>query len=206
MLAEMLTTSDRVQLGDHVPTADQRIVIEQIDWAGFEALLAVRGDRSPPRMTYFKGAVELMSPSRYHEVIKCNFRRFLEEYFEKLGVEFFGYGSTLYKEQPDIGVEPDEAFTIGRDRDDRPDIAIEVVWTSGGIDKLDLYRALQVPEVWVWKDEKIAIYVLTASGYERRERSLLVPAIDLDLLLPFLVGPWGSEKLRAFRAALAARP
>ena len=200
-----MTTDDRVQLGDHVPTADQRIVIHQIDWAGFEALLAVRGDRSPPRMTYFKGAVELMSPSRYHEVIKCNFRRFLEEYFVELGIEFFGYGSTLYKEPPDVGGEPDEAFTIGRDRDDRPDIAIEVVWTSGGIDKLDVYRSLQVPEVWIWKDEQIDIYVLTSTGYERRDRSVLVPAVDPGFLLPFLAGPWGSEKLRAFRAALAAR-
>ncbi|MEG4506483.1 Uma2 family endonuclease [Microcoleus sp. F6_B4] len=33
-----------------------------------------------------------------------------------------------------------------------PDLAIEVVFTSGGIDKLQLYKRLGIPEVWFWED------------------------------------------------------
>jgi len=36
----------------------------------------------------------------------------------------------------------------------------EVVWTSGGIDKLEIYRRLGVGEVWRWKDSRIEIHVL----------------------------------------------
>jgi Uma2 family endonuclease len=204
MLAEMMTTEDRVQIGDHVPTADQRIVIHHMDWARFEALLEARGDRCPPRMTYFKGAVELVSPSKFHEAIRLYFGRLLEIYFEVLGLDYIPYGSTLFKHPPDAGMEPDECYVIGlAPRDEYPDIALEVVWTSGGIAKLEVYRTLGVPEVWIWKDEQIGVYVLTATGYERRARSVLVPAVDLDFLLPFLQRVPGSSTMREFRAALA---
>jgi hypothetical protein len=30
-----------------------------------------------------------------------------------------------------------------------------VIWTSGGIDKLEVYRRLRVREVWIWKSGRI---------------------------------------------------
>ena len=44
------------------------------------------------------------------------------------------------------GVEPDECYCLGT-LAEIPDIAIEIALTSGGIDKLEVYRGLQVPEV-----------------------------------------------------------
>ena len=41
-----------------------------------------------------------------------------------------------------------------------PDLVIEVVVTSGGINKLEVYRRLQVPEVWFWENEEFSVYHL----------------------------------------------
>ena len=50
------------------------------------------------------------------------------------------------------GVEPDECYVFGDAPDpERPDLAIEVVWTRGGIDKREIYRALGVRELWFWR-------------------------------------------------------
>ena len=65
-------------------------------------------------------------------------------------------------------LEPDECYLIGDQARDTPDLAIEVVWTSGGIDKLEIYRRLGVREVWRWKDSRIEVYVLREQHYESR--------------------------------------
>jgi hypothetical protein len=39
-----------------------------------------------------------------------------------------------------------------------PDVAIEVIWTRGGLDKLDVYRGLGVPEVWTWQEGRLRFY------------------------------------------------
>ncbi len=65
-MAASVTTS----LGEHVPTADQRVVTNGVLWQQYEAQLALRGDRSVPRIAYLEGALELISPSKDHERIK----------------------------------------------------------------------------------------------------------------------------------------
>src|SRR5690606_30466192 len=127
-------------------------------------LLQMRGERSVPRMTYSQGVVELMSPSRHHESDKTRFARLLEMWSEASGVELEGYGSwTLRDEKEDRGAEPDECYTVRRvaaDEQDRPDIAIEVIWTSGGLDKLQVYRKLGIREVWLYEHGSLRFYSL----------------------------------------------
>jgi Uma2 family endonuclease len=101
-------------------------------------------------------------------------------------------------------VEPDECYLIGSDQGrDTPDLAIEVIWTSGGIDKLEIYRRLGVREVWFWKDGSIQIHVLGGAGYEERARSACLPELDLALLCSFLDRPTAIQAVKGFRAALA---
>ena len=64
-----------------------------------------------------------------------------------------------------------------------PDLSIEVVFTSGGIDKLDRYQALGVTEVWFWEDGVLTLHRLRDNGYERIQQSELPGLIDLDLAL-----------------------
>ena len=88
------------------------------------------------------------------------------------------------------------------ERKEAPDLAIEVVWTHGGIEKLEIYRGLGVGEVWIWKDGALAVFVLVGAAYQRVERSRLLPELDLALLSSFLDHDGQTQAVRAFRAAL----
>jgi hypothetical protein len=81
-----------------------------------------------------------------------------------------------------------------------------VIWTSGSIDKLEIYRRLKVGEVWFWKDNVLSVHVLSADRYHIAERSALLPALDLALLCTFLDRPSATEAMLAFREALQDRP
>ena len=140
--------------GVQLPTADQRIVTYGVPWSHYETQLALRGDASVPRMAYLEGTLELMSPSKEHERAKSSIGRLVEAYALERGVELSPYGAWTLKSAPkESGVEPDECYIVGSDQNKQlPDLAIEVVWTSGGIDKLEIYRRLGVGEVWFWRD------------------------------------------------------
>lgn len=183
----------------------------RVDWQGYQQLLALRGERSVPRITYLEGVVELMSPSRYHELDKKRFARLLEAWSEIVGVPpLEGYGSwTLEDEQEERGAEADECYTVHRvakGDDDRPDIAIEVVWTSGGINKLEVYRKLGVREVWFYQRGKLQFFALQRDAddvYREVPRSELLPNLPTDVLLACMQEPDQTSAVRALRTALA---
>lgn len=189
--------------GEHVPTADQRIVTYRVPWVNFEAQLAMRGDNPVPRMAFLDGALELMSPSRDHERIKSYIGCLIEAYALERDIDLSPYGSWTLKQEPkQAGLEPDECYLVGDQDRDTPDLAIEVVWTSGGIDKLEIYRRLRVSEVWRWKDSRIEVRVLQGQRYETSEQSSLFPDLDVDQLNSFLEHPTALQAVKAFRAAL----
>jgi Uma2 family endonuclease len=192
---------------DERPREDHYVVLRGATWADFQRLQEVRGDRSAPRITYHDGVLQIMSPSRTHESIESILGRLLEAYCLDEGVRFGTYGSwTIEDETLDRGVEPDECYVFGDvPEPTRPDLAIEVVWTSGGIDKLEAYRGLGVREVWFWRRGALTANLLRDGEYVEGERSELLPGLDLDELASFLGGPITSDAIRAYRAALAVR-
>lgn len=162
---------------------DQRVFLRNVSWKQYEVLLAIRGECAVPRMTYLEGTLELMSPSRTHETIKKTLARMLEAYAMERRLVFEGFGSWTLRSAPgERGLEPDECYMLGSTDKDAPDLAIEVIWTSGGIDKLEVYRGLGVAEVWLWRADTIEVYRLTADGYDRATASALLPDLDLALL------------------------
>ena len=176
-----------------------------ISWPQYEAMLAIRGDRPGPRMTYLNGELELMSPSRNHEALKKLFARLLEAYADVADIQLEGYGSMTLRNAPrGRGAEPDECYAVGGAKE-HPDLAIEVVWTSGGLDELEVYRGLGVREVWLWRDQVLSIHVLRCDGYVASERSEVLPEIDLGLLASFLKADTQTQAVRGYRAALRGR-
>lgn len=160
--------------------ADQRVFLNGLRWSDYEVLLAVRGDRAGPRMAFLEGTLEIMSPSFDHEAIKKNLARLLEIWAYREGLRLRGLGSwTVRSASKERGLEPDECYILGTERKERPDLAIEVNWTAGGIDKLEIYKGLEVPEVWMWESGRIGVWVLTPEGYVASASSKLLPTIDL---------------------------
>ena len=189
--------------GEQVPTADQRLVTYGVPWSHYETQLALRGDHPVPRIAFLEGALELTSPSKDHERIKSYIGCLIEAYALERNIDLSPYGSWTLKQAPkQAGLEPDECYLVGDQQRDTPDLAIEVVWTSGGIDKLEIYRRLGVGEVWRWKDSRIEIHVFRGKRYEMSERSTLFPDLDVQLLVSFLDHPTALQAVKAFREAL----
>jgi Uma2 family endonuclease len=190
---------------------DQRVVLHGKTWADYDAQLAIRGfEGRRPKLAFLEGALELMSPSKDHERIKWHLGRVLELYCTEVGIPISGIGEwTIRDESEEAGLEPDECYFVGQDfNKPRPDLAIEVVWTHGGIAKLEIYRRLGVSEVWFWDDDKIEVHRLGPEGYARQARSSLAPDLDLDELARIANGPRRStiDLHREVRARLIPQP
>jgi Uma2 family endonuclease len=184
---------------------DQRVCLHGVSWEGYESFLALRGEQSGTRVTYLDGELELMSPSINHEIFKKTLARLLEAYAEERGIELNGYGSWTVKSAKDqLGVEADECYVVGlRDAEPTiPDIAIEVVWTSGGIDKLAVYRGLRVPEVWFWQKGALRFFLFKEDVYLSATRSRLLPDLDPALIARCMGESSQTQAVRALRAAL----
>jgi Uma2 family endonuclease len=164
-------------------TADQRLILNGISWRDYCVLRDLL-DSPGVRMTYLKGALEIMSPSRLHEDIKTRIARLLELWALERDIPLYGYGSTTFKHEPkQRGLEPDECYVVGKPQvEGYPELAIEVVVTGGGIDKLEVYRGLGVREVWIWDEGRIVVWGLGPEGYEERSGSEVIPGIDLPAI------------------------
>jgi Uma2 family endonuclease len=194
-----------IPAGEYVPTADHRVVLAGVTWEHYEVELIMRGEKSNPRIAYLEGAMELMSPSREHARITSYLGRLIEVYAEVHDIELSPYRSWTLKTGRGAGGEPDECYIIGADQAKaRPDLVIEVVWTSGGIDKLAIYQQLGIAEVWFWIDGKLEVHALRDGGYERVATTRWLPGLDLELLCSFLDGRSVHVAKRDLRAALRA--
>ncbi len=196
--------SPAIPAGEYVATADQRLVMYNVPWTHYEVQLALRGEASVPRMAYLGGVLELMTPSKGHERTASYVGRLIDIYALERNIELSAYRSwTLKASLDEAGAEPDECYLFGTDQGrDRPDLVIEVIWTSGSIDKLAIYRRLRIPEVWFWKDGRLSVHVLDGLAYREAARSTFLPDLDLDLLCSFLDRPTQTQAMRDFRAHL----
>ena len=193
---------------DEPPRGDQIIHFSGVSWDDYQRLLAMRGDHSAPRIAYLEGEVEIMSPSRTHEGIKSMIGCLVEVYCVERDIPFSTYGSwTLKDEEKARGAEPDECYIFGpaaadKDENQRPHLAIEVVWNSGRIDKLDIYRKLGVAEVWYWRKGTLQPYCLRGERYEPVEASEVLPGLDLEQLAGFIGAKTTFDAIKGYREAL----
>jgi len=198
----MVATAN-IPAGEYVPTADHRVVLAGVTWEHYEVELAMRGEKSVPRLAFLEGVMELMSPSRDHERITSYLGRLVEVFAELQDIELSPYRSWTLKNGRNAGGEPDECYIVGEDQSkDRPDLVIEVIWTSGGLDKLEIYQRLGIDEVWFWIDGKLEVHALRGDGYERAARSRWLPGLDLELMCTFLDRRSVHIAKRDFREAL----
>lgn len=184
---------------------DQRVQLHGIRWQDYEALLAMRGESCGTRVTYLDGELELMTPAIDHETQKTMLGRLIETYAEEREIDLQGCGSWTVRTQAKArGVEADECYVLGvwTEPPSIPDLAVEVIWTSGGIDKLEVYRGLGVPEVWFWKHGALRLYVLEGDAYAQAQRSRLLPDLDPALIVRFMAYPSQTQAVRGLRAAL----
>ncbi len=174
---------------------EERFASSDVSWEDYESLLAKLEDNSHYRVNYLDGILEIVSPSRRHEKVKTNLGTLVERFFYLKRICYVPLGSSTFRNKAkQAGAEPDECYCLGEEKD-IPDLVIEVVITSGSVNKLEIYRRLGVAEVWFWEINQLKIYhlrdngnlpkatVFTATyGYELITASELLPSLDIKLL------------------------
>ncbi|MEO0986166.1 MAG: Uma2 family endonuclease [Cyanobacteria bacterium J06639_14] len=182
---------------------EPRVLLQGVDWQQYEALLDVLGDGFPTlRLSYLEGNLEIMTNSPEHEDLKKMIGMLIEAYLQETRTRFHAGGSTTFRQAAKKrGLEPDECYCLGAKKE-FPDLAIEVVISSGLLDKLDIYKGLGVIEVWVWQSGRFSIYHLRSNDYELRQQSELLPVLDMVLLASYVKPEEQFEAVMEFRAVI----
>ncbi|MFM7887796.1 MAG: Uma2 family endonuclease, partial [Pseudanabaena sp.] len=130
------------------PNPEIRIEQPLISWEQFK--LIQRGFESAKgiRLAYYEGILEIVSTSVDHELIKTIIGALLELYFLEMEIEFFPMGRATQEKAQQVSLQPDESYSFGSPKK-IPDLAIEIILTSGNTEKLKKYYLLGVPEVWL---------------------------------------------------------
>ena len=202
------------------PPAGARVILHNISWSTYQALLVDLGDHRG-RLTYDRGTLEIMSPSEEHEGRKRLVGRFIEVFTEELNIDIKSMSSTtLQSELKERGLEADESYYVQNEprvrgkrvdltRDPPPDLAIEIDLRRSAIDRMGIYAALGVPEVWAFEHNALLIHLLRENDeYEVSETSAALPQLAMAELMRFLAlqGSMSETALvRSFRAWVRER-
>lgn len=168
----------------------QRVIIEGVSWTTYECLLADFGDSHAARVAYDQGTLEIMAPSYAHEQLNVLIAMIISFIAAEMIMDFENAGSTTFK-RADVGrgFEPDSCFyiqhvaairgkvTIDLDTDPPPDLVLEIDLTHPSLDKLPLYAAVGVPEVWRYTNDHLVMYRLTDNNYTVMETSGVLPDV-----------------------------
>jgi Uma2 family endonuclease len=190
----------------HEPTqsTDQSMVLKG-DWSHFK--LVQQGFEQNPgvRLFYYDGEIEILMPGQPHETVASIIGCLLMNFLAVNRIAFVPTRSMTQERNGVASVQADESYCLGEAKS-IPDLAIEVVFTSGGVSKLQGYQALGVQEVWFWQDGTLKLYHLRGDRYEPIVRSELeaLQSLDIDLLKRcIMLGETDAgEAIRLFNAGL----
>ncbi len=159
-------------------SAETRIVLENISWQTFKAMLAETGSERKNRLAYDDGIVEIMSPLMAHENSNRLIEVFVGVLCEELSLEIKRAGSlTLTRDDLEKGGEPDSSYYIQneslvRDKenidlatDPPPDLVLEVEYSRSAVNKLTLYASMGIPEFWRYNGSVLRVYELSGKQY-----------------------------------------
>jgi Uma2 family endonuclease len=195
----------------------QHLVLYSIAWPTYVSLLRAFGDRPALRLTYDRGTLELMTLSPEHESLSYLLSRLVDALTEELGLPVKGGGSTTFRRRlRRRGLEPDgcwwitnEALVRGKTkidlrRDPPPDLALEIDITRSSLNRLAIYAALRVPEVWQYANQSLVCHLLGKNGrYSTSATSQVFPGLavaDLDRFLSLRGQMDDNAIVRQFRA------
>jgi Uma2 family endonuclease len=177
----------------------QPVILEGVSWATYERLLADVDDSNALRCAYNQGTLEIMTPSFDHERLNRLLAELVAAIATGLDLDYEQAGSTTFKrEDVGRGFEPDSCFYLahaetvrGQRRidlatDPPPDLVLEIDITHPSLDKLPIYAAVGVPEVWRYDGNRIVLYGLTTQGYEELNVSLGLAGVTCDELTALL--------------------
>jgi Uma2 family endonuclease len=196
---------------------EQRFVLHNVTWASYLTLGELFPDRPALRLTYDRGTLELMSTSPRHERYKKWLGRFLETIAEELNKPIVPGGSmTFQREDLDRGFELDDCFWIANEsavrekltwepaNDPPPDVGLEMEVSRSALNRMAIFAAFRIPEIWCYDGKALRIHLLQADGtYQLSECSLAFPSIPVKELARFFPPAGSTDYLTAVAAVRA---
>jgi Uma2 family endonuclease len=172
--------------------AEQRSWLHGISWQTYLNLRDLP-ENEHIRMTYSRGELEIMSPSKTHEQYAYLMSRLIDVWTEEMNIDIQSCRTVTFKrEDLQHGLEPDNCFYVANEAlvrskreldlgiDPPPDLAIEVDLGGGAMNKLPMYAAFGVPEVWRFDGRTLRVFALASDGrYQQRPSSVSFPALPL---------------------------
>lgn len=177
----------------------QHLILCGIRWATYQQLAADLGEQ-PVRLAYDQGILEIMTPSFEHE----RFNRLLADiaqaiaFGKDLAIEQAG-STDFSRADIERGFQPDSCFYLGdhvdaikgKKRldvsiDPPPDLVIEVDVTNRSLDKLPLYAAIGVVEIWRFTLDRIIMYCLCDTTYQEVPTSTVFEGVGATDILSFV--------------------
>jgi len=179
---------------------EQRLILYGVSWQEYGRILRAFAERPAVRLTYDRGVLEFMTLSLAHESLVRFFNLLILALTLELGLPLKGGGSTTFRRRRRRrGLEPDECYwiaseplvrakeTIDLRRDPPPDLALEVDISYSTLDRMSIYAALRVPEVWRCDGRALTFHILGPDGaYTAVAQSRAMPQVasaDLAALL-----------------------
>ena len=208
-------TEDRIDLAP-----GDEIILRFRNWDDYERLLTRRLDKAGLRIRYNGQTQEIriMSPLPRHGKDADLLADLVKAMLRQQAQDWEAFTPITLKRAPYQGVEPDYCFYIqnrqailGKERidlesDPPPDLAIEVDLTA--TTQPEDYRAIAVPELWIYRHHDLKIYLWKGDRYEASSSSQLFSQVDVASRLPaFIEKAWqegSSVALREFEALLTA--
>lgn len=194
----------------------QRLVLHDVNWAEFNAILAELGEQRSTRIAYDHGLLEIMAPLPEHEYFKETMGDAVKDISEELDLDYESYGSTTWRKQAaQAGIEPDNCFyvqnealvrgklTLDLDQDPPPDLALEIDLTSKSIHRFSIYARLGIPEIWCYDQGQLTVYRLQSESYQSVAQSLVFPMLKVQEL-PRLIEAHRTQGRLALRRAVRA--
>jgi Uma2 family endonuclease len=180
--------------------AEQRFLLRNVAWPQYRAFAAALGERHV-RLTYDGKDLELMTVSHGHVRGGEMLDRFLNVVTEEMDIPMQSGGSTtLNREDVERGLEPDRCYYLEheylvRDKDEidlsvdpPPDLAIEIEISRSCLNRMAIYAALKVPELWRFDGSLLRVYHLTADGnYVEASASRHFPFLPIGEVQAFLL-------------------
>jgi Uma2 family endonuclease len=176
-----------------------RVILPNISWQSYQSLLKDFEGEPAIRLTYNQGTLEIRMPLDPHETYKKLLGRLIEAATEELDLEIRSLGSrTCDREDLARGLEPDQCYYIQNEARVRgveqidlnqfppPDLAVEIDITSSSINRLSIYAALGVPEIWLYNGQTLSILSLQSGEYISQDKSIALPLLKAEDILRFL--------------------
>jgi Uma2 family endonuclease len=179
-------------------SAEGKVILEGVSWETYERLLSENQEKGT-RFAYDQGALEIIVVSFGHDNLSRKIALLVELIAAEMEIDIEVAGSTTFKREDLFkGFEPDESFYIREPervrgkreidlrKDPPPDLVIEVDITNPSLNKMTIFSAIGIAELWRYSKGHLSLLKLTEAGYIEISTSSLLPGVSSSVLNRFI--------------------